>query len=78
MTLTVHHDLETKLAAVAGQRDPQAMLEDAVDAYVAREERIIAGIRKGIEAAERGEGTPQAEVFARLEKKLFDKYGVRV
>ena len=54
------------------------MLEDAVTAYVAREERIMAGIREGIEAAERGEGTPHDEVFAKLEKKLLDKYGVRV
>jgi predicted transcriptional regulator len=70
MTLTVHPELEKKLAAVAGTRDPQTMLEDALAAYVAREERIVAGIRKGLEQAERGEGIPHTQVMAELDEIL--------
>jgi predicted transcriptional regulator len=78
MTLTVRPDLEKKLAAVAGQRDPQTVLDDMIATSVAREERIIASIRKGQEEARKGLGTPHDEVFDRLEKKLREKYGSRV
>jgi predicted transcriptional regulator len=78
MSLTVRPDLEKQIAAVAGQRDPQAVLDDMIAAAVEGEERIIAGIREGIASAERGELIPHAVVFAKLEKKLLDKYGVRV
>jgi predicted transcriptional regulator len=80
MTLTVPPEIEEQLTALgkATGRNPKALAAEALRAYVAHEERIIAGIRKGIEAAERGEGTPHDEVFAKLEKKLLDKYGIRV
>ena len=40
-------------------RDPQAVLDEMIAAGVAREKRIFAGIRKGLEQAERGEGKPE-------------------
>jgi predicted transcriptional regulator len=78
MTLTVHPDLEKKLAAIAGQRDPQAVLDEIVEGYVEDEADFMAAVQEGKDAAARGELIPHDEVFAKLEKKLLDKYGVRV
>jgi predicted transcriptional regulator len=78
MTLIVRADLEQKIVAVAGTRDPQAVLDDVLAAYVDDETAFLAAIQEGKDAATRGEGIPHDEVFAKLEKKLFDKYGVRV
>jgi predicted transcriptional regulator len=64
--------LEQQLAAVAGQRDPQTVLNDMIAAGVAREQRIVAGIRKGLEQAERGEGVPHAQVIAELDEILAE------
>jgi predicted transcriptional regulator len=80
MALTVSPELEKRLTAVASSmaRDPQEVFEGMLAGCVEDEERIAAAIRAGIESAERGEGTPHDEVFAKLERKLLDKYGVRV
>ncbi len=60
MTLTVPPDIEEQITALAkaSGRNPKVLAAEALRAYVAREERIVAGIRNGIEAAERGEGIP--------------------
>lgn len=39
---------------------------------------FLAAVQEGKDAAARGEGTPHEDVFAKLEKKLLDKYGIRV
>jgi predicted transcriptional regulator len=69
MTLTVPPDIEEQITALAkaSGRNPKALAAEALRAYVAREERIIAGIRKGIEAAERGEGIPHDQFMAELD-----------
>ena len=43
-----------------------------IAAGVAREQRIVAGIRKGLEQAERGEGVPHAQVIAELDEILAE------
>ena len=79
MTLTVPPEIEEQITALAkaSGRNPMALTAEALRAYVAREERIVAGIREGLAAAERGEFVPHDEVFDKLEKKLLDKYGTR-
>jgi predicted transcriptional regulator len=72
MTLTVSPELEQQVSAVAGQRDPQAVLDQMIAASVAREKRIFAGIRKGLEQAERGEGVPHAQVMAELDEIIAE------
>ena len=69
---------EARDSIARGEGIPHAQVMAEIDAIIAREERIVSGIRKGHEEAHMGEGTPHDEVFARLEKKLLDKYGVRV
>jgi predicted transcriptional regulator len=80
MTLTVRPDLEKRLAAVAGElrRDPQDVLDDMIAASIEDEAAFLAAVQEGKDAAARGEGIPHDEVFANLEKKLLDKYGIRV
>ena len=80
MTLTVRPDLEKKLATVAGtmDRDPQTVLDEVVAGYVEDEAAFLAAVQEGKDAVARGEVIPHNEVFSKLEKKLLDKYGVRV
>ncbi len=74
MTLTVPTDIEKRIAALAKDtgRNPDIMTADALRAYVAREERIVASIRDGIAAADRGELVPHEQVVAGLDAIIAD------
>ncbi len=80
MTLTVSPELERGLTAVAStmQRDPQAVLDDMLAACVEDEATFLAAVQEGKDDVAQGRLVAHAEVFAKLEKKLLDKYGVRV
>lgn len=67
MTLTVRPDLEKKLAAVAGQRDPQALLDDMIAACVDEEAAFLAAIQESRNSIARGEGIPHAQVMAEVD-----------
>ena len=74
MHLVVAPELEETIKALAREtgRDPQELTDNALRRYVEREAEIVAGIRRGIEAADRGEVVPHDEVVARMEAKLAD------
>ena len=68
MTLTVRPDLEKNLAAVAGTRDPQAILLDELVAdYVEDEAEFMAAVQEGLDAVARGDVIPHAQVMAELD-----------
>ena len=72
LTLQVPVALKERLERVAEslQRSDEAVALDALDSYVAREEAFAAKVRRGLEAADRGEIVPDDEV-----KAFFRKWG---
>jgi predicted transcriptional regulator len=67
MTLTVRPDLEIKLAAIAGQRDPQAMLDEAVEGYIDEEGEFLAAVTEGRKSIAHGEGILHSEVMSEID-----------
>lgn len=72
LTLELPLSLKERLERLATslKRSDEALAVEALDAYLAREEEFAAKIRKGIEAAERGDFAPAEKVEA-----FFQKWG---
>jgi predicted transcriptional regulator len=58
--LNIHPELEAKLAHLASLqgRDTDSVVEDALTRYVADQTKFLAGVERGIAAADRGESPP--------------------
>lgn len=69
MGLTVKTEIEKQILALAGAtgRDPQALTDDALRQFVEHEAAIIANIRAGIAAADRGDVIPHDQLMAEIE-----------
>jgi antitoxin ParD1/3/4 len=62
-------DVVTKLVEEGRYGSKSEVLREGVRLVHEREARLDAAIRRGLEEAERGEGEPAEEVFARLRAK---------
>lgn len=69
MSVTITPEIEAKLQAFARAtgRDPQDIVEFALRQYMAQEERIVVGIRQGIDEADRGEVVSHDQMMDELE-----------
>lgn len=69
MSLKVAPEIEKQIVALADAtgRDPQLLTDKALRHFVEYEAEIIAKIREGIEAADRGDVVPHDQVVAELE-----------
>ena len=67
--------LDADLAQLASllHRPKSWVIERALEAYIAAEKQFIDAVHAGIEAADRGDVTPHAEVMARLEAKIHTR-----
>lgn len=74
MTLTVPPELEQQITALAKDtgRNPRALAAEALREYIARQERILAGIREGQEQARRGEGVAHKDFMAELSAMIAE------
>jgi predicted transcriptional regulator len=70
MEVHFNPDLQTRLTQRATQqgRNPDEWVQDVVARHLDDEERFLAGVEKGIAAAERGEFVEEEEMDARLER----------
>jgi len=66
-------DIETRLqqVALANGKDPEQLVKDTVARMLENQARFIAGVEKGIAAAERGELIDHENVVKRL-NRLFE------
>lgn len=72
MRLSVNPELEKQIIALADAtgHDPQQLTDVALRHFVENEARIIADIRAGIEATDRGDTVPHDQVMAEIEPLL--------
>jgi predicted transcriptional regulator len=72
MEIQITPEQEAQLAQIAAhlQKDPHQLLMDAALRLIEEDDRFLAGVRKGIEEADRGESIDEAEMDARVERML--------
>jgi predicted transcriptional regulator len=72
MEIRMTPEQEAQLAQIAAhlQKDPQQLVIDAALRLIEEDDRFRAGVRKGIEQADRGEFIDEAEMDARVERML--------
>jgi predicted transcriptional regulator len=72
MEIQITPEQEAQLAQIAAhlQKDPHKLLMDAALRLIEEDDRFLAGVRKGIEEADRGESIDEAEMDARVERML--------
>jgi predicted transcriptional regulator len=63
---------EAQLAQIAAHRnkDPRQLVIDAALRLIDEDDRFLAGVRKGMEEADRGELIDEAEMDARIDRIL--------
>jgi len=72
MEIQITPEQEAQLAQIAAhmQKDPHQLVMDAALRLIEEDDRFLAGVRKGIEEADRGEFIDAAEMDARVERML--------
>lgn len=72
MEIQITPEQEAQLAQIAAhlQMDPHQLVMDAALRLIEEDDRFRAGVRKGIEEADRGESIDEAEMDARVERML--------
>jgi predicted transcriptional regulator len=72
MEIQITPEQEAQLAQIAAhlQKDPHQLVMDAALRLIEEDDRFLAGVRKGIEEADRGESIDEAEMDARVERML--------
>jgi toxin ParE1/3/4 len=72
MALSIRPEIEEQLVALAGVtgRSPQELTDEALRHFVEREAEIVTKIRRGIEAADRGEVVSHGAVIQKLKARL--------
>ncbi len=72
MTVQLTADQESKLSRMAAQtgRAVDDLTREAVDIYIAEEQRFQAGVNKGQQAASEGKFLSKSEVWAKVEAAL--------
>ncbi len=72
MEIQITPEQEAQLAQIAAhmQKDPHQLVMDAALRLIEEDDRFLAGVRKGIEEADRGEFIDEAEMDARVERML--------
>ena len=75
MEVNLTPELQAKLNEVAAQqgRDPQSLVQEAVQRLVDYDRWFVREVEKGLAQIERGEVLEHEEVGARLEKLLNEK-----
>jgi predicted transcriptional regulator len=75
MEVKLTPELEAKLDTIAAQqgRDPQSLVQEAVERLVGYDQWFAREVEKGLAQIERGEVLEHEEVGARLEKVLSKK-----
>lgn len=68
--LTPEQERQLRTIAQWTGRDAGQVISDALRRSLDEEERFVAGVRRGIEQADRGELLDHDEVVARLEKRF--------
>jgi predicted transcriptional regulator len=72
MEIEMTPEQEAQLAQIAAHlhKDPQQLVIDAALRLIDEDDRFRAGVRKGIEEADRGDFIDQPEMDARVERML--------
>ncbi len=72
MELQLTPEQESQLRTIAQWtgRDARQVISDALSRSLAEEERFVAGVRRGIEKADRGEFVDEDEMDARVQRLL--------
>jgi predicted transcriptional regulator len=72
MEIEMTPEQEAQLARTAAHlhKDPHQLVIDAALRLIDEDDRFRTGVRKGIEAADRGEVIDQAEMDVRIERML--------
>lgn len=72
MEIQITPEQEAQLAQIAAhlQKDPHQLVMDAALRLIEEDDRFLAGVRKGIEEADRGEFLDEVEMDARVERML--------
>jgi predicted transcriptional regulator len=72
MEIEITAEKEAQLALIAAHlhKDPHQLVIEAALQLINEDDRFRAGVRKGIEEADRGELIDEAEMDARIERML--------
>ena len=76
MEVNLSPDLEGKLARAAGRRGVSAdeLIREAIERAVDYDDWFIREVEKGLAQIDAGQVLPHAEVGARLEQRLAERY----
>jgi predicted transcriptional regulator len=72
MEVQLSPEQEAELSRIADQsgRSADELAREALEHIIVEEARFRAGVQAGLDAADRGEFVPTAEVWARVERAL--------
>ena len=72
MEVQLSTEQEAQLSRMASEtgRSADELAREALDRYLAEEQRFRAGVQTGLDAAARGDFVPTSEVWARVERVL--------
>jgi predicted transcriptional regulator len=68
--ISAEHEAELSRIAIRYGRSADELAREALERFIVEEDRFCAGVQAGIDAADRGEVVPTAEVWAAVERAL--------